>query len=171
MARRGRLFERWCYTHPDEAVQFVISFGRDRLPLPSATPTALTIKANNTSTSNASSIKKALLDAGMGDYRWCCTARRAFPRTSAEEINKYGGKMGTDTGRRAGSGHRSRRPRRRCTKVNIDTDLRMARPPEPKSVCGEPKEFDPRNISAPPHEVKELVRHKVKTSSVAWTRL
>ncbi len=70
----------------------------------------------------------------------------------AEEINKYGGKLGTDTagvpetdievGSRTG-----------CTKVNIDTDPRLAMTAAIRKVLFEnPKEFDPRKYLAPARE-------------------
>jgi fructose-bisphosphate aldolase class II len=51
-----------------------------------------------------------------------------------------------------------------CTKVNIDTDLRLAMTAAIRKVVFEnPKEFDPRKYLAPARtKVKELVRHKVK---------
>lgn len=50
------------------------------------------------------------------------------------------------------------------TKVNIDTDLRMALTAGIRKVFAEsPKEFDPRKYLAPARtRVKELVRHKLK---------
>ena len=57
-------------------------------------------------------IKKALLDAGMGDYPLVLHGASSVPKDLADEINKYGGKMGDGHGRRAGSGHRNRPPRR-----------------------------------------------------------
>ena len=51
-----------------------------------------------------------------------------------------------------------------CTKVNIDTDLRLAMTAAIRKVFAEsPKEFDPRKYLSPAREkVKDLVRHKVK---------
>ena len=51
-----------------------------------------------------------------------------------------------------------------CTKVNIDTDLRMALTAGIRKVFAEnPKEFDPRKYMGPARKmVKDLVRHKVK---------
>ena len=51
-----------------------------------------------------------------------------------------------------------------CTKVNIDTDLRLAMTAAIRKVLFEnPKEFDPRKYLAPArNKVKELVRHKVR---------
>jgi len=86
------------------------------------------------------------------------------PKDLADEINKYGGKMGTDT---AGVPEADIEIARRvgCTKVNIDTDLRMANDGgHPKKCSSEnPKEFDPRKYLGPARaKVKELVRHKVR---------
>ena len=51
-----------------------------------------------------------------------------------------------------------------CTKVNIDTDLRLALTAGIRKVFFEsPKEFDPRKYLGPARaRVKEVVRHKVK---------
>ena len=51
-----------------------------------------------------------------------------------------------------------------CTKVNIDTDLRLAMTAAIRKVFKQnPKEFDPRKYLAPARtQVKELVRHKVR---------
>ena len=74
----------------------------------------------------------------------------------------YGG-MGTDT---AGVPEADIEVARRvgCTKVNIDTDLRMAMTAAIRKVLFEkPKEFDPRKYLGPARKaVKDLVRHKVK---------
>ena len=49
-----------------------------------------------------------------------------------------------------------------CTKVNIDTDLRLAMTAGIRKVFAEnPQEFAPRKYLGPAR-VKELVRHKVK---------
>jgi len=52
-----------------------------------------------------------------------------------------------------------------CTKVNIDTDLRLAMTAAiRKAFADNPKEFDPRKYLGPARaKVKELVRHKVRT--------
>ena len=51
-----------------------------------------------------------------------------------------------------------------CTKVNIDTDLRLAMTAAiRKYFADNPKEFDPRKYLTPArNKVKELVRHKVR---------
>ena len=52
-----------------------------------------------------------------------------------------------------------------CTKVNIDTDLRLWPSPRPSAKCffEHPKEFDPRKYLGPAQtSVKDLVRHKVR---------
>lgn len=96
----------------------------------------------------------------MGDYR--TRAARCLQRAKdlAEEISKYGGK----------DGHRHRwRPeadievarRIGCTKVNIDTDLRLTMTAAIRKVMFEnPKEFDPREYLAP-------ARNKVEKGSCA----
>jgi fructose-bisphosphate aldolase class II len=80
-----------------------------------------------------------------------------------EEINQYGGTLGTDT---AGVPESDIEIARRTgvTKVNIDTDLRLALTAGIRKVLFEnPKEFDPRKYLSPARaRVKELVRHKVR---------
>ena len=98
-------------------------------------------------------IKKALLDAGMGDYPLVLHGASSVPKDLADEINKYGGKMGTDT---AGVPEADIEIARRvgCTKVNIDTDLRLAMTAAIRKVFVEnPKEFDPRKyLGSRPHQ-------------------
>ena len=108
-------------------------------------------------------IKKALADAGMGDYPLVLHGASSVPKELAQEINKYGGKLGEDT---AGVPEADIEVARRvgCTKVNIDTDLRLAMTAAIRKCFAEnPKEFDPRKYLGPARaKVKELVRHKVK---------
>lgn len=108
-------------------------------------------------------IKKALLDAGLGDYPLVLHGASSVPKDLVEEINKYGGKMGTDTaGVPEGDIEVARRTG--CAKVNIDTDLRLALTAGIRKVFWENgKEFDPRKYLGPARaRVKELVRHKVR---------
>jgi fructose-bisphosphate aldolase class II len=85
------------------------------------------------------------------------------PKELVAEINKYGGKMGEET---AGVPETDIEIARRvgCTKVNIDTDLRLAMTAGIRRAFAEnPKEFDPRKYLGPARAlVKELVRHKVR---------
>jgi fructose-bisphosphate aldolase class II len=87
----------------------------------------------------------------------------SVPKDLVEMINKYGGKLGTDA---AGVPEADIEIARRtgCTKVNIDTDLRLALTAGIRKVFAEsPKEFDPRKYLGPARAmVKELVRHKVR---------
>ena len=80
----------------------------------------------------------------------------------ADEINKYGGNMPDTRGVPEADIEIARRVG--CTKVNIDTDLRLAMTAAIRQVLSDnPKEFDPRKYLAPARKkVKELVRHKVK---------
>jgi fructose-bisphosphate aldolase class II len=108
-------------------------------------------------------IKKALMDAGLGDYPLVLHGASSVPKEFPQEINKYGGKLGEDT---AGVPEADIEVARRtgCTKVNIDTDLRLAMTAAIRKVFFEnPKEFDPRKYLGPARKaVKELVRHKVR---------
>ena len=106
---------------------------------------------------------QVLLDAGMGDYPLVLHGASSVPKEIAQEINKYGGAMGEET---AGVPEADIEIARRigCTKVNIDTDLRMAMTAAIRKVFAtNPKEFDPRKYLGPARTaVKELVRHKVR---------
>ncbi|MSR43666.1 MAG: fructose-bisphosphate aldolase, partial [Pedosphaera sp.] len=87
----------------------------------------------------------------------------SVPKDLAQKINQYGGAMGEDT---AGVPEADIEVARRtgCTKVNIDTDLRLAMTAAIREVMfTKPKEFDPRKYLGPARQaVKNLVRHKIK---------
>jgi len=103
----------------------------------------------------------ALVETGPGGT--CDTGASTTNVATCPDINKYGGKMGEDT---AGVPEADIEIARRtgCTKVNIDTDLRLAMTAAIRKVLFDnPKEFDPRKYLAPARaRVKELVRHKVR---------
>ena len=103
------------------------------------------------------------MDAELGDYPLVLHGASSVPEDLVQEINKYGGKLGEDT---AGVPEADIEVARRvgCTKVNIDTDLRLAMTAAVRKAMWEsPKEFDPRKYLAPArNRVKELVRHKVR---------
>ncbi len=153
------------YTHPDEAVQFVKLTAVDSLAIAIGNSHGA-YKFKGTQHLNLDrlkAIKKALADAGQGDYPLVLHGASSVPKDLVAEINKYGGKMGEDT---AGVPEADIEIARRtgCTKVNIDTDLRLAMTAGIRKVFSEsPKEFDPRKYMGPARaKVKELVRHKVK---------
>jgi fructose-bisphosphate aldolase class II len=153
------------YTHPGEAVQFVKLTGVDSLAVAIGNSHgAYKFKGEqHLDLERLKAIKKALLDAGMGDYPLVLHGASSVPKELALEINKYGGKLGEDT---AGVPEEDIEVARRtgCTKVNIDTDLRLAMTAAIRKVFFEnPKEFDPRKYLGPARaKVKELVRHKVR---------
>jgi len=107
-------------------------------------------------------IKKALMDAGLGDYPLVLHGASSVPKDLVDEINKYGGKLADAAGVPEADIEVARRTG--CTKVNIDTDLRLALTAAIRKVFAEsPKEFDPRKYLGPArNKVKELVRHKVR---------
>jgi len=152
------------YTHPEEAVQFVKLTGVDSLAVAIGNSHgAYKFKGEqHLDLDRLKSIKKALLDAGLGDYPLVLHGSSSVPRELVEEINKYGGKLG---GEASGVPEADIEVARRlgCTKVNIDTDLRLAMTAAIRKVLFEtPKEFDPRKYLGPARaKVKELVRHKV----------
>ena len=153
------------YTNPQEAVEFVKQSGVDSLAIAIGNSHgAYKFKGKqHLDLERLKAIKKALMDAGFGDYPLVLHGASSVPKELVEEINKYGGKMGEDT---AGVPEADIEVARRvgCTKVNIDTDLRLALTAGIRKVFSEsPKEFDPRKYLGPArNRVKELVRHKVK---------
>jgi fructose-bisphosphate aldolase class II len=154
-----------CYTHPDEAVDFVKRSGVDSLAVAIGNSHgAYKFKGEqHLDLDRLKAIKKALLDAGLGDYPLVLHGASSVPKDLAQLVNEYGGKLGEDTSgvpeadiefaRRVG-----------CTKVNIDTDLRMAMTGAVrKALADTPKEIDLRKYLGPARtKVKELVRHKVR---------
>jgi fructose-bisphosphate aldolase class II len=153
------------YTNPQQAVDFVKRSGVDSLAVAIGNSHgAYKFKGEqHLDLERLKAIKKALMDAGLGDYPLVLHGASSVPKALVEEINKYGGKMGTDT---AGVPEADIEIARRigCTKVNIDTDLRLALTAGIRKVFSEtPKEFDPRKYLGPARaHVKELVRHKIK---------
>jgi fructose-bisphosphate aldolase class II len=153
------------YTHPEEAVKFVQQSGVDSLAVAIGNSHgAYKFKGEqHLDTERLRAIKKALLDAGLGDYPLVLHGASSVPKELVEDINRFGGKLGTDT---AGVPEADIEIARRTgvTKVNIDTDLRLALTAGIRKVMTEaPKEFDPRKYLGPARaRVKELVRHKVK---------
>ena len=153
------------YTHPDEAVEFVKATGVDSLAVAIGNSHgAYKFKGDQRlNLDRLKAIKKALMDAELGDYPLVLHGASSVPEDLVQEINKYGGKLGDDT---AGVPEADIEVARRvgCTKVNIDTDLRLAMTAAVRKAMWEsPKEFDPRKYLAPArNRVKELVRHKVR---------
>jgi fructose-bisphosphate aldolase class II len=153
------------YTNPEQAVDFVQRSGVDSLAVAIGNSHgAYKFKGEqHLDLERLKAIKKALMDAGLGDYPLVLHGASSVPKDLVEEINQHGGKLGTDT---AGVSEADIEVARRvgCTKVNIDTDLRLAMTAAIRTVLAEnPKEFDPRKFLAPARsKVKELVRHKVR---------
>ena len=153
------------YTHPDEAVQFVKQSGVDSLAIAIGNSHgAYKFKGEqHLDLERLKAIKKALLEAGMGDYPLVLHGASSVPKELAQKINKFGGNLGEET---AGVPESDIEVARRvgCTKVNIDTDLRLAMTAAIREVLWtNPKEFDPRKFLGPARKAtKELVRHKIK---------
>jgi fructose-bisphosphate aldolase class II len=154
-----------CYTHPDEAVEFVKQSGVDSLAVAIGNSHgAYKFKGEqHLDLERLKAIKKALLDAGLGDYPLVLHGASSVPKDLAELVNAYGGKLGDDT---SGVPEADIEVARRvgCTKVNIDTDLRMAMTGAVRKALAEsPKEIDLRKYLGPAKtKVKELVRHKLR---------
>ncbi len=153
-----------CYTHPDEAVQFVKASGVDSLAVAIGNSHgAYKFKGEqHLDLDRLKAIKKALMDSGLGDYPLVLHGASSVPQHLVAEVNKYGGKMPDAQGVPEADIEVARRVG--CTKVNIDTDLRIAMTAAIRKVFVEsPKEFDPRKYLGPARQaVKDLVRHKVK---------
>lgn len=153
------------YTNPDEAIKFVKETGVDSLAVAIGNSHgAYKFKGEqHLDIERLKAIKKALMEAGMGDYPLVLHGASSVPKDLVKEINKYGGKMGEDT---AGVPEADIEIARRvgCTKVNIDTDLRLAMTAGIRKAFFEnPKEFDPRKYLGPARKLtKDLVKHKVK---------
>jgi fructose-bisphosphate aldolase class II len=153
------------YTHPGEAVRFVQQSGVDSLAVAIGNSHgAYKFKGEqHLDIERLKAIKKALLDAGLGDYPLVLHGASSVPKELVGEINRYGGKLGEDT---AGVPEADIEIARRtgCTKVNIDTDLRLAMTAGiRKALVENPKEFDPRKYLGPARKlVKDLVRHKLE---------
>jgi fructose-bisphosphate aldolase class II len=152
------------YTNPAEAVQFVKESGCDSLAIAIGNSHgAYKFKGEqHLDLERLKAIKKALLEANLGDYPLVLHGASSVPKYLADEINKYGGKMPDAQGVPESDIEVARRVG--CTKVNIDTDLRMAMTAAIRKVFSEkPGEFDPRKYLGPARQgVKDLVRHKVK---------
>jgi fructose-bisphosphate aldolase, class II len=152
------------YTHPDEAVAYVKASGVDSLAVAIGNSHgAYKFKGTqHLDLDRLKAIKKALMDAGMGDYPLVLHGASSVPKELVDEVNKYGGKMSDAQGVPESDIEVARRTG--CTKVNIDTDLRIALTAGIRKVFAEnPKEFDPRKYLGPARaNVKALVRHKVR---------
>lgn len=152
------------YTVPEEAVQFVKETGCDSLAVAIGNSHgAYKFKGTqHLDLARLKLIKKALMDAGMGDYPLVLHGASSVPQYLVEEVNKYGGQMPDAQGVPEADIEVARRTG--CTKVNIDTDLRIAMTAAIRKVFAQkPEEFDPRKYLGPARQtVKDLVRHKVK---------
>jgi fructose-bisphosphate aldolase class II len=152
------------YTNPQQAVEFVKASGVDSLAVAIGNSHgAYKFKGEqHLDLERLKAIKKALMEAGLGDYPLVLHGASSVPKDLVEEINRYGGKLGDAAGVPESDIEVARRIG--CTKVNIDTDLRLALTAGIRKVFAEsPKEFDPRKYLSPARaRVKELVRHKVR---------
>lgn len=152
------------YTHPEEAVKFVQQSGVDSLAVAIGNSHGAYKFSGeqHLDLERLKAIKQALLDAGLGDYPLVLHGASSVPKELVAEINQYGGKLGDTAGVPESDIEIARRTG--CTKVNIDTDLRLALTAGIRKAFAEnPKEFDPRKYLGPARaKVKELVRHKVR---------
>jgi fructose-bisphosphate aldolase class II len=161
----GTYSEGGVYTHPKEAVEFVKATGVDSLAVAIGNSHgAYKFKGQqHLDLERLKAIKKALMDAGRGDYPLVLHGASSVPKELVQEIDRHGGELGDAASGVAEADIEIAR-RTGCTKVNIDTDLRLAMTAAIRKVLDENrKEFDPRKYLGPARtKVKELVRHKVR---------
>src|ERR1700752_2811167 len=139
------------YTNPEQAVEFVKRSGVDSLAVAIGNSHgAYKFKGEqHLDLERLKAIKKALLDAGLGDYPLVLHGASSVPHELVEEINKNGGKLGADAAEVPEADIEAAR-RVGWTKVNIDTDLRLAMTAGIRKAFAEnPKEFDPRKYLGP----------------------
>src|SRR4029077_19109701 len=86
------------YTHPDQAAEFVKRSGVDSLAVAIGNSHgAYKFKGEqHLDLERLKAIKKALLDAGMGDYPLVLHGASSVPKELTQEINRYGGRLGED---------------------------------------------------------------------------
>lgn len=151
-------------THPEEAVKFVKESGVDSLAVAIGNSHgAYKFKGEqHLDFERLKAIKRALMDAGLGDYPLVLHGASSVPKHLVDEINKHGGKLPDAQGVPEPDIEIARRTG--CAKVNIDSDLRLALTAGIRKVFAEnPKEFDPRKyLGSARQTVKDLVRHKLK---------
>src|SRR5258705_9001074 len=84
------------HTHPDQAVKFVKRSGVDSLAVAIGNSHgAYKFKGEqHLDLERLKAIKKALLDAGMGDYPLVLHGASSVPKDITQEINRYGGRFG-----------------------------------------------------------------------------
>lgn len=154
------------YTHPLEALNFVRQSGVDSLAVAIGNSHgAYKFQGEqHLDIDRLRAIKQALLEAGLGDYPLVLHGASSVPKDLVAEINQFGGDLGQNT---AGVPEADIEIARRtgCTKVNIDTDLRLAMTAGiRKAMALNPNAFDPRQYLGPARkQVKELVRHKLRS--------
>src|SRR5205807_5196936 len=94
----GSYSQQGHYTSPDQAIEFVRKSGVDSLAVAIGNSHgAYKFKGEqHLDLERLKAIKKALLDAGLGDYPLVLHGASSVPKDLVEEINKSGGKMGSD---------------------------------------------------------------------------
>src|SRR6266496_369863 len=87
------------YTNPEQAVEFVKNSGVDSLAVAIGNSHgAYKFKGEqHLDLERLKAIKKALLEAGLGDYPLVLHGASSVPKDFVHEINKYGGRMGEET--------------------------------------------------------------------------
>ena len=155
----GEYSKGGCYTHPEEAVEFVKQSGVDSLAVAIGNSHgAYKFKGEqHLDLERLKAIKQALMDAGLGDYPLVLHGASSVPKELAQKINQFGGGMGEDT---AGVPEADIEVARRtgCTKVNIDTDNRLAFTAAVREAAAkDPANFDPRHFNKPARQYMKQV--------------
>lgn len=155
------------HTDPAEAVEFVRQTGVDSLAVAIGNCHGIYKfkgeKEKHLNLELFQAIRTALTQAGLSELPLVLHGASSVPQELVDEINKYGGKLGEDA---AGVPEADLDVARNlgCTKVNIDTDLRLAVTAAIRRYFVEnPREFDSRKyMESARSAVKDLVRHKVR---------
>src|SRR5258707_5847775 len=114
------------YTVPEEAVKFVKETGCDSLAIAIGNSHgAYKFKGEqHLDLERLKLIKKALMEANLGDYPLVLHGASSVPQHLVVEVNKYGGKTPHAQGLPESDIKAARRAG--CANGNIDTDLRLA---------------------------------------------
>lgn len=157
------------YTDPDDAVRFIKETGCDSLAIAIGTSHgAYKFKGEaKLDFERLATIKKALADAGFGDYPIVLHGSSSVPKYLVEKCNKYGGNLPDAQG--VPEDMLSFASKNGVAKINIDTDLRLALTATIREFfVNEPSKFDPREYLGPGRTaVKELVKHKMQVLGTA----
>ena len=150
---------------PEHAVEFVKRTGVDSLAVDIGNAYGPYKQKHGLrlDTDHLERIKQALTDAGLEELPLVLHGASSVPGELLEEINQNGGALGDGIGGLPDTDVEICR-RLGCTKVNVDTDIRLAMTAGIRHGLAEsPDEIDPKAfLGRGKSRVKELVRHKVR---------